>query len=258
MTEFADDVPAEERMTEMEHGLLHGLLGCRTTEAVEAAVTYAAFLSSVGIAPDNYPIFLRVLQVENHWVIDALMGERDPFLFLSPIQPDHELVMQLFSMLTRWHHGTIYQKNLLAILGVLQVVYTSPQTGYAIYPTSIRDLNALGKHLDRDAGQDDRVNRAILEILDHISDLEDTKNPDMEEAAAHANAIRNVFFDSKKQLEDVIPPVLLAKVEARNEIPPRKRGPVVEKVGKPVAVVLIEEPKAEEPKAKTSPRKTDD
>jgi hypothetical protein len=252
MNGFADDVPDDSRVAEMEHGLLHGMLGCRTTEAVEASVTYAAFLSSVGIAPDNFPLFLRVLQVENHWVIDALMGERDPYLFLSAIQPDREIVTQLFSMLTRWQRGNIYQKNLLAILGVLQVVYTSPRTGYAIYPTSVRDLNALGKHLDREAGQDDRVNRAILDILEHVSDLEDTKDPEMEEAAAHANAIRNVFFDSKKQLEDVIPPVLLARTEPRTELAPRKRGPAVEKVGKPVAVVLIED----EPKAKTR-HKTD-
>ena len=51
----------------------------------------------------------------------------------------------------------------------------------------------------------------------------DATNRDMEEVAIHANEIRNFFFDSTKHLNEVIPPVLLARMSYKDfEIPPRK------------------------------------
>ena len=212
----------DSRIAKTENRLLQGIFACRTTDAVEAAVTYAKFLSSVGITPENYPVFLKMLEIENHWVIDALIDKRDPFLLLSPVQPNKYIVNRIFAMMTKWHKGGIYSKNLSVILGVLQSVYSSPNDGYRIYPLSIADVNALGKHLNKEKGQDDPLNRAILEILDHLSDLKDTENADMEEIAIHSSAIRNAFFDNRKEMEDVIPPVLLVTMDDRKEVPPRQ------------------------------------
>jgi hypothetical protein len=223
-----EPVWTETQISEIENRLLQGIFGCRTTEAVEAAVTYATFLNTVGITPENYPVFLRMLEIENHWVIDALIGDRDPFLLLSGVQPNEFIVGRILAMMTRWHKGGIYHKNLSVILGVLQSVYSSPKDGYRIYPLSIQDVNALGKHLDKEKGQDDPLNRAILEVLEKLSELEDAGNRDMEEVAIHAAAIRNAFFDDRKQMEDVIPPVLLVTVGDRQEMPPRKRVSVAE------------------------------
>ncbi len=211
---------------EIENNLLQGIFACRTTEAVEAAITYAKFLSSIGITSENYPVFLKMLEIENHWVTDALIGERDPFLIFSPVQPNRYIVNRIFAMMTKWPKGGIYSKNLSVILGVLQSVYSSPKEGYRIYPLSIADLNALGKHLKKENGQDDPLNRVILEILDHLSALEGQNNTDLEEVAIHASAIRNAFFDNRKQMEDVIPPVLLVTMDDRVEISPRKTNPV--------------------------------
>jgi hypothetical protein len=218
-----EDSVSETQISEIENRLLQGIFGCRSTEAVESAVTYATFLSTVGITPENYPVFLRMLEIENHWVIDALIGERDPFLLLSAVQPNSFIVGRILAMMTRWHKGGIYHKNLSVILGVLQSVYSSPKDGYRIYPITIQDTNALGKHLDKEKGQDDPLNRAILEVLEKLSDLEASDNSEMEEVAIHASAIRNAFFDDKKKMEDVIPPVLLVTMVDRNEVPPRKR-----------------------------------
>jgi hypothetical protein len=218
----------EAQISEIENRLLQGIFGCRTTEAVEAAVTYATFLSTIGITPDNYPVFLRMLEIENHWVIDSLIGDRDPFLLLSGVQPNEFIVGRILAMMTRWHKGGIYHKNLSVILGVLQSVYSSPRDGYRIYPLSIQDVNALGKHLDKEKGQDDPLNRAILEVLEKLSELEDSGNRDLEEVAIHAAGIRNAFFDDRKQMEDVIPPVLLVTVGDRQEVPVRKRVGVAE------------------------------
>ena len=131
-------------------------------------------------------------------------------------------------MMTRWHKGGIYHKNLSVILGVLQSVYSSPKDGYRIYPITIQDTNALGKHLDKEKGQDDPLNRAILEVLEKLSELEAAENREMEEVAIHAAAIRNAFFDDRKRMDDVIPPVLLVTVSDRNEVPPRKRVAVAD------------------------------
>ena len=216
----------ESRIHEIENLLLQGLFGCRTFEAVEAAITYARFLSSVGITPENYPVFLRILEVENHWVIDALIGERDPFLLLSGVQPNRYIVGNILAMMTRWHKGGIYPKNLSVILGVLQSVYSSPKDGYRIHALTIADCNAIGKHLDKEKGQDGPLNRAILEVLEKISSLEDAKDSEMEEVAIHASAIRNAFFDDRKEMEGVIPPVLLVSGNGRPEVAPRNTRPV--------------------------------
>ena len=219
---FAGESWSDERIAEIETSLLQGVFGCRTPEAVEASITYARFMSSVGITPENFPVFLRMLEIENHWVVDALIGERDPFLLLSPVQPNQFIVGRIFAMMTRWHKGGIYEKNLSVILGVLQSVYSSPREGYRIYPMTIANLNALGKHMNKESGQDDPLNRVILEVLDKISDLEDQDDPEIEEAAIHAAALRQAFFDDRRTLEDVIPPVLLVSTDDRKEISPRR------------------------------------
>ena len=224
---------SEEQISEIENRMLQGIFQCRTTEAVEAAITYARFLSTVGITPENCPLFLKILEIENHWVIDALIGERDPFLLLSAVQPNAYIVNRIFAMMTKWHKGGIYSKNLSVILGVLQSVYSSPNEGYRIYPLTIANINAMGKHLDKEKGQDDPLNRIILENMDKLSELEDSGNSDMEEVAIHASNIRNAFFDNRKDMEDVIPPVLLVTINERKEIPPRKREKVTVEAKKP-------------------------
>jgi hypothetical protein len=224
----ASDTETRDReIFEIESRLLQGIFGCRTTEAVESAVTYARFLNSVGITPENYSVFLKILEIANHWVIDALIGERDPFLLLSSVQPNRFIVQRCLAMMTRWHKGGIYHKNLSVIMGVLQSVYSSPRDGYRICPLTIADANAIGKHLQKAKGQDEPLNRAILEVLEKISNLEDAGDAQMEEVAIHAASIRNAFFDDRKRMEDVIPPVLLVTFMDRDEVPPRRTSTTV-------------------------------
>lgn len=243
----------EERITEIETRLLQGIFGCRTTEAVEAAISYARFLSSVGITPENCPVFLRMLEIENHWVIDALIGERDPFLLLSAVQPNKYIVSRIFAMLTRWHKGGIYAKSLSVILGVLQSVYSSSKDGYRIYPLRIADINSLGKHLEKKQGQDHPQNRVILEVLEKIAELEDAGDPEMEEVAIHAAAVRNAFFDDRKQMENVIPPVLLVGVSELKEVPPRAYTKVEKPASPPKTAAA--KPEAAKPKPTTAAAK---
>ncbi|MCG8571779.1 MAG: hypothetical protein MJB14_16710 [Spirochaetes bacterium] len=218
----------QEDIASIEYGLLKGLMGCRTEEAVEAAMTYANYLNSIGITNNNYPVFLKVLGVRNHHVIDSLLGTRDPFLFMSSIQPNFFIVATCFSFLAKYHPDEIYSKTLGIILGVFQATFNNPLDGYKIYPPTIADINSLGKHLIEAKGQDDLLNRSILDILDKISELEGQGvDEDMEDLAVHAHNIRNNFYDSTKHLVQVIPDVLL-KTEPNLDkvVEPRKRVPL--------------------------------
>lgn len=214
---------SQEEIASIEYALLKGLMGCRTTEAVESAMTYAAYLNSIGITSSNYPVFLKILGIRNHHVIDSLLGTRDPFLFMSSIQPNYFIVASCFSFLAKYHPAEIYSKTLGIILGVFQSTYNTPLDGYNIYPPTISDISSLGKHLIEEKGQDDLLNRSILDVLDKISELEGVgADEEMEDLAVHAHNIRNNFFDSTKRLVDVIPSVLL-KTEPKldPEVQPR-------------------------------------
>ena len=201
---------AESEVQQIEYMALKDILRCRSIEGVEAAITYASYLNFTGITNGNYPVFLNILTVRNHQVIDALLGTRDPFLFMSSIQPNYFIVSTCFAILTKYRKAEIYPKTLGIILGVFQTTFNSPADGYNIYPPSVADVNSLGKHLNEEKGQDDLLNRSILDILDKLSTLEGQNvDEDMEDLAVHSHNIRNNFFDTKKHLVDVIPEVQL-------------------------------------------------
>ncbi len=203
---------SRESIMETEIQIIENMIGCRTVESVEASISYAHFLHLSGLSNDNYPLFLKLLEVENHWVIDAMLGKKDPFLLLSPIPPNNYLIMQAFKLLTNWHPGGIYPKTLAIVLGVLQASYASPKDGLKIYKVSINDTNNLAKHLNKETGQEEANNRFILEILDRFGSMAGTSNDnDIEQMARQANSIRTFFFDKRKKMEDVIPQVLLVK-----------------------------------------------
>jgi len=197
---------SKESIMNVEINIIERMIGCRTVEAVEAAISYARFLRM------------------NHWVIDALIDNKDPFLLLSSIQPNNYLILTAYKLLTNWHPGGIYPKTLAIILGVLQAAYSSPKDGFRIYAASINDVNNLGKHLNKELGQDDPNNRCILDILDRLGALAGTSDDAaVEQMARQANNIRTFFFDKRKKMEDIIPQVLLVKSDyIAKEIAPEK------------------------------------
>jgi len=215
MAEEKDQLTAEvwsdESIFRVENHIINNVFACRTPDAVEAALTYTRFLRISGLTNQNYPLFLKLLEIDNHYVIDSLVGEDDPFLLLTPIQPTKHLISTCFRLLTNWHPGGIYPKTLSIVLGVLQVAYSYAKDGYAIHKLAVNDVNNLGKHLNKDKGQTDQVNRAILDILDRISRLEGQGDDEMELIARQCNLIRTHFFDKRRKMEDAIPQVLLVK-----------------------------------------------
>jgi len=213
----------DSEIFEIENQILQSIFSCKTTDAVEASLTYAKYLSKIGITPENYPVFLSMLEIENHWVIDALIGERDPFTLFSAVQPNQYIVGRILAMMDKWNRGGIHNKNLHVILGVLKSVYSSPNEGFRIHPLSIVDTNAIAKHLEKEKGQRDPLNRAILAVMERISNLQTSGDAEMEKIATHAANIRDSFLDERKKMEDVLPPSLLARGDHYQDVAPRKR-----------------------------------
>ena len=197
---------------DVENRILQQVMSVRTVEGTQASIAFARFLKTSGMTTENYPLFLKMLEIENHWVLDALIGEGDPFLLLSTIPPNRYLTSKSFALLTRWRAGGIYPKTLAIVLGVLQNTYSSPRDGYKIYPLNVADVDNLGKHLEKAKGQNDPRNRCVLDILDRIGSLEGLRwDESMEGVARQALTIRSNFFDNTKALEDCIPQVLLVR-----------------------------------------------
>ncbi len=92
------------------------------------ATTYGSYLNFTGITKRNYPVFLNMLTVRNHSVIDALLGTRDPFLFMSSIQPNYFIVSTCFSFLTSTGRRRSIPKTLGIILGYSRPPTTRPWT----------------------------------------------------------------------------------------------------------------------------------
>ena len=211
LDEFNKEVWSDQSIFRVENHIINNIFACRTTDAVEAAITYSIFLRKSGLTNENYPLFLKLLEMDNHFVIDSLLGSTDPFLFLTPIQPTKHLVSTCFRLLTNWHPGGIYPKTLAIVLGALQSSYSYAKDGYRIHKVSINDVNNLGKHLNKEKGQDEAVNRAILDILDRLASLEGQGDDEMELLARQCNVIRGNYFDKRRKMEDAIPQVLLVK-----------------------------------------------
>ena len=223
MEKQTKEVWSREFIMDEENKILQQIMSARTSEAVEACVSYARFLRMSGLTSENYPLFLKMLEIENHWVLDELIGENDPFLLLSTIPPNRFIITKCFRLLTKWRAGGIYPKTRAIVLGVLQNAYSSPKDGYKIFPLTIADVNNLGKHLEQDKDQNDEQNRCILDILEKVGSLEGLKTDDsMEGVARQSIKIRSHFFDNTKVLEDCIPQVLMVRGNyLEQELPPK-------------------------------------
>jgi len=204
--------------------IYNGIFGFSNNIQVETAVGFAFYLNSVGITAVNYQLFLKLLETNNRYIVDALIGSRDPKLLFSTIKPNKYLIKKAFKLLTSWHPDEIYDKSLLAALGIIECAYYKPDDGYKIYRLKIQDLNNVGKFLDSKKDQLEERNRALLDVLDKIAHIgEYGYNFIKNTLSKHAFNIRFGFFDNKKNLEDVVPQVLLIRIDRKErEVLPSK------------------------------------
>lgn len=198
--------------------ILDGILGTHTELQVEAAVSFARYMSAVSVTNSNFPLFLKILETNNRWIVDALINGYEARLLFSSIIPNSYLIERAFKLLANWHPGEIYKKVLLAVLGIIECAYYKSDDGYEIVKLEINHLNSVGKFINQAKDQDYEINRLILHILDKISQLgEYRRSLDKNIIAKHAFNIRIAYFDNTKRLLEVIPEVLLVKTNRKEE-----------------------------------------
>ncbi len=222
---------SENEIDALSLGYIKDIISCNDEYGTFAAVAFSHYLTSkVGLHPDNYPVFFRLIESGNHWVIDTLVADKDPSKFLGAIQPNSFMLKECFRMLTGWKPGEVYPKALVIINGLLTQCYQVPEEGYRLYPLGVSDINNLGKHLDKSKDQMDPLNRTVLSVLDRIASLIEPQKPmpsnDIKDVALQANNIRGKFLDMTKKLNESIPDILL------------ERGNYLEKQVKPNVPVI--------------------
>ena len=199
--------------------LTRSVILCNTPEHVDAAAALAQVISAEGMNNRNYLLFLVLLDTNHPYVIDILLGRRNPFLLFAPIKPNWFLVKETFRILAKYKGNELVVKALLALLGVIQNAYKTSKDGYKIYPLRMSDVYNIGKHLDKERDQLDPRNRLLLEILFDLYFVGiDSEDRNTKQIGIKANDIRMAFFDNTKRLLDAIPDVLLVKDIVRTPV----------------------------------------
>lgn len=217
---------SESEIDALALSYINDIIEAKDGYSVFAAVAFSHYLvGKVGLNPDNYPIFFRLIESGNRWVIDALIEGREPSKLFQSIQPNTFMLKECFRMLTKWKPGEIYPKALQIIYGLLTLCYEVPEEGYRLYPLTVSDINNLGKHLDKSKDQMDPLNRIVLSTLDRIAGLIEPQKPmpsrEVQDVALQANNIRGKFLDMTKRLNEAIPDILLERGDwTKTEIPP--------------------------------------
>ncbi len=217
---------SEAEIDNLELRYMNDIIACGDQYSTFVAVAFAHYLvNKIGLNPDNYTVYFRLLESGNHYVVDALVGKGDPSRFFGNIQPNTFMLKECFRMLTQWRPGGIYPKALLIIYGLLTVCFKDPEEGYRLYPLTVTDVNNLGKHLDKTKDQMEPLNRIVLTVLDEISSLIEPQKPqppiEVQDVALQANNIRGKFLDMTKKLNEAIPDILLERGDyTANEVKP--------------------------------------
>lgn len=203
------DLKMEETINELKDMYLGDIQRVENKEAVTACYAYASFLNKWGVHPDNFYLFLEVMGVSNQWVIDSLTAEKDLVEFLEPVIPNYFILQNTFQLLYDHKKGSLHEKVLVIITGLLKRVYKEPTEGYELYPLTVSELNHLSKHLIENSTGGD-INKNILTILSCLSKLvEYEKSGPKYDIAKQAAKIRMNFFDSRRSLEYSLTEVLL-------------------------------------------------
>jgi hypothetical protein len=224
------NILTEKELDELRLEAIDMVIRADNPYAVSACVELANYLHYVGIHPENYPLFIELMKNGNPYVLEALVGEDDPYHYFDVIETSPYMIHELMQILYDFQPGALHEKLLLLVLGVLIRTYVDPIAGYKKYQLSMSELNAVGKNLNDAKGQDDDLNRKILDFFGEIGDLINvTSDPKLEEIANHSVNIRNVFLDPTQTMAEKIPELLVQRVEYLDgAIPPRQKTPLKE------------------------------
>jgi len=211
------DIFTSDELSQMRINAVTRFLRCETPRAVEASIELARYLNQKGLDSQNYPLVLELLREENFNVVDGLLNGEDPFDYFSKVQTGPYIIDFALRMLDKYPPGRMYEKTLSIIFGIFYRVYHDAKQGYKLYQLTTEHLNSIGKNLNKEKGQQDPVNRFILNILADIGSYKSLngENPEVDRLASHAVNIRNAFFDKRLAMSSALPPELLQREDYR-------------------------------------------
>lgn len=204
----------DEALVQKLHGeIALDFLRCENDHAVNASVEFVKFLHQKGLDNQNYPFYMRLFLHENEKVISAFLSDGKILNSLKKLKRSRHFIGLCFDLLRQFSLDTVYEKTLETLLLVLNLSYRDAVFGFASYPLSLNELNYISKFLDKGKPQASKINRIILDILADLGDLttKDTTEPTLLEVCARANKIRNVFFDNRASMAEIIPETMLVK-----------------------------------------------
>jgi len=204
----------DEALVQKLHGdIALDFLLCENDQAVSASVEFVKFLHQKGLDSENYPFYMQLFLHKNEKVSSAFLGDGKILNSLKKIKRSRVFIGLCFDLLRQFSLDTVYERTLEALLLVLKPIYGDAMFGYASYPLSLNELNYISKFLDKGKPQTSKINRIILDILADLGDLttKDTTEPALLEVCARANKIRNVFFDNRASMAEIIPDTMLVE-----------------------------------------------
>lgn len=199
----------EQDILQLQTDIISSFLDKETPQSVETSIEFAKYLNFRELNDENYPLFLQLLLHKNDDVIDALIADGTPLNSFKKLQRNKGLVTAVFEMLKRLSINS-YPKAIETLLGVLYLNYRQPLKGWELFEPAIENLNYIGKYLDKNRPQTDKINRIVLDILADIGELssQEPEDKEIDRIGAHANKIRNAYFDNRDQMDKVIPATL--------------------------------------------------
>ena len=113
--------------------IFRNILRCDTKVNVDSAVMIARYIQSEGINNSNYVLYFLLLETNNSYVIDSLIGQRNEFMLFSSIKPNWFILKRTFEILYRFNNRELNKRSLLSLLGIIQNTYKESKYGFNIY-----------------------------------------------------------------------------------------------------------------------------
>ncbi|MCP4750283.1 MAG: hypothetical protein GY866_05285 [Proteobacteria bacterium] len=215
INENLDDSWNEGRVEQLHSDIVSDFLRCDDEHGEKATVEYVKFLNFKGLDNYNYPYYMNLFLHENEEVISAFLADGNVLNSLKKLQRNHRLITLCFELLIRFKPGRVYEKILETLLIILNSNYRSADAGFKIFAMTSDHLFCIAKYLDKNKPQTNKINRIILDILADLGELKtidakDQYDRGLYEIGMRANKIRNVYFDTRVSMDEIMPYPLLA------------------------------------------------
>lgn len=181
--------------------MLNSILSSNTEESRGAVIAYARFLITERLSSSNAAIYLKILQKNIKEAANIIFENRTPELLFSNVKITRELIVSGIRILSEYKAKELYMPILLSLLGIFKNGYHNPSVGLSVYKLSVSDLHHIGKYLILN---ESRISEMIQDILEALANTGEDKT-----LSGCARGILNSILDNSKNLNDVIPGVLL-------------------------------------------------